>query len=127
MLVLPEERDQAPAELAQVRRGGRATLNERAGAPGRGHPPCQHELALVRRRQPLAQLGQLGIVEQLGRRGEHALDVGLLGPGSHDAGPRLAAQQQVERVRQDSLAGAGLARDHVQALAEPQLGPLDQQ
>ena len=40
---------------------------------------------------------------------------------------RTAAEQQIERVREHGLAGAGLAGEHVQPLGEPQLGALDQQ
>ena len=48
-------------------------------------------------------------------------------PGPDDLRARLAAHQQVERVGEDGLPGPGLAGDRVQALAEAQLGPLDQQ
>ena len=58
---------------------------------------------------------------------EDALDPGLGGAGPDDLRPRLAAHQQVERVGEHGLAGAGLAGDRVQPLPEPQLGPLDQQ
>jgi hypothetical protein len=46
---------------------------------------------------------------------------------SHDSRPRAATQQKIERVCEHGLAGSGLAGDHVQAWAQPQLGLLDQQ
>ena len=73
--------------------------------------------------EALAQLGQLGRVEQPRRQLEDALDVGLLGPGPHDPRARLAAEQQVERVRQHGLARAGLPRDGVQARARAAARP----
>ncbi len=73
------------------------------------------------------QRGKLGIAgNRLGHR-EDALDIGLLGARADDAPARLAAEQQIECVRQHRLAGAGLAGDHVQARTEHQLGRLDQQ
>ena len=41
--------------------------------------------------------------------------------------PRATAEQQVERVREHGLAGAGLAGEHVQAGTEAQARALDQQ
>ena len=58
---------------------------------------------------------------------EHALHVGLRRAWAHDPGPRLAAEQQIQRVREHGLARPGLPREHVQARPETELGPLDQQ
>ncbi len=126
VLVLAVEGEQPRAERPQLRRGGRAALQEGRG-PARGRDaPSQHDLARVLG-QALGDLRQLGIVEQPGRELEHALDVGLRGARPHDLGPRLPAHDQVQRVGQDRLAGAGLPRDRVQARPEAELGPLDQE
>ena len=94
--------------------------------PGGPDPAAEDDL-LGAVGKALGELGQLGVVEQPVREREDSLDPGLLGPGPDDLRPRLAAHQQVERVGEHRLARAGLAGDRVQALAEAQLGPLDQQ
>ena len=101
-------------------------LDERARAALGADPAREHDL-LERAVDPLAQLGQLGLVEQPRGQREDALDVGLARARPHDPGARLAAQQQVERVREHGLARAGLAGDRAQARPRPQLGALDQQ
>ena len=126
MLVLAEEGDQAPAERLQVRRGRGAPGDEGARPPARRDPPSQHHL-LGARGQPLGELRQLRVVEQPGGQVEDALDPGLLGARPHDPRFRLAAHQQVERVREHRLPRPGLTGDRVQPLAEPQFGPFDQQ
>ena len=100
----PKKATKPPAELAQVVDRGRPALaGRRASGPSAETRRAEHDLLAVRRL-------------------ERALDVGLLGAGPHDPRARLAAQQQVERVREHGLARAGLAGDHVQAGAEPELG-----
>ena len=126
VLVLAEEGEQPPAEQLQVGGGRGAAGDEGAGPPAGRDPAAEHDL-LGALRQPLGQLGQLRLLEQPRGQVEDALDPGLLGPGPDDLRFRLAAHQQVERVGEDGLAGAGLAGDRVQPLAQPQLGPLDQQ
>ena len=126
MLVLAEEGEQAPAEQLQVGGGGGAAGDEGAGAAAGRDPPPEHDL-LGALRQPLGQLGELRLVQQPLGQVEDALDPGLRGARPDDLRPGLAAHQQVERVRQHRLAGAGLAGDRVQPLPQPQLGPLDQQ
>ena len=98
---------------------------ERVG-PVRHHAAAEHQLRLVER-DALRELRQLRIGGEAGRRLEHALDVCLLRAGAHDAAARLAAQQQVERLRQHRLPGAGLARDRVQPAVEGELRALDQE
>ena len=61
------------------------------------------------------------------REVERTLDVRLGCARPDDARARLAAEQQVERMRQHRLAGARLAGEHVEPGREAQLGPLDQQ
>ncbi len=126
VLVLAEEGDQAPAQRLQVGRRGAAPGDEGAGSPARRDPPSQHHLVGVLG-EALGELGQLRVVEQAGGQVEDALDPGLGGTRPHDPRFRLAAHQQVERVRQHRLPRPGLPGDRVQARAQPQFGPVDQQ
>ncbi len=126
VLVLAEEGDQAAAERLQVGRRGRAALHERARS-ALGRDPARQDDLVERVVDALPQLRQLGVVEQPVGQGEHALDVGLARARPDDAGARLAAQQQVERVGEHGLARAGLPGERAQALARAQLGALDQQ
>ena len=110
VLVLPVEREQAAAELAQVARrsrsgrrctrgcGRRATRAGRARAPRRPRGIRSSSVRLEPRRAR-----------------EHAFDVRLGRAGADDAAARAAAQQQIERVRQQRLAGAGLPGEDVQS------------
>ena len=121
MLVLAVEREQRPADLAQLADGDRASAQVGAGATVRADAAGEHELLRVRAQTLLETLAQrLGQVED-------ALDISLACSGAHDARPGAATEQQVERVREHGLARAGLAREHVQAGSQAQLGPLDQQ
>ena len=127
VLVLAVEGEQPGAERLQV------------GAPRRERPATNalvRPLAETRRPsdelraplgEPLRDLRQLRVVEQALGKLEDPLDVGLVRAGPDDLRPRLPAHQQVEGVREDRLARAGLAGDRVQARAEAQLGALDQQ
>src|SRR5207244_2138231 len=83
VLVLPVEREEPPAQLAQVRRRGRAPLDEGAGSALGAHPPAENDLlrALV---EPLAQVGQRLAVERAWRELEDALHVRLARAGAHD-------------------------------------------
>ena len=86
----------------------------------------EHDLSGLRF-DALAQLLELGLVEHARRQLEHALHVGLAGAGADDPGAGPAAEQEVERVREDRLAGAGLARDRRQPGSGTQLRALDQE
>ena len=119
MLVLAVERHQSGTQLLQVGDRRRAAAHVRARAPVRPHAPREHDL--------LGAVREAVGAGQRRRQREHALDVPLLGAGADDPAPRAAAQQQVERVREQRLAGPGLAREHVEARGEPQLGALHQQ
>ena len=103
VLVLPEEGHEPPAQLAQVRRG-RATLDEGARTPLPADPPGQDQLVGVLR-DALAQVGELGLVEQPVRELEDP-HVRLARARAHDPGLGLAAQEQVQRVREHGLATA---------------------
>ena len=121
VLVLAVERQQRAARLAQVGRGGAAAAEVGARAALGAHPAGEHELLGVGG-EPVAERR----AHRLGQR-EDALDVGLGRARAHDARPRLAAEQQVERVGEHGLAGARLPREHVEPRAERELGPFDQQ
>ena len=85
--------------------------DERARAALGADPAGEHDLVDVgRRADALAQVRELGLVEQPGGQLEDALDVGLARARADDPRARLAAQQQVERVGEHGLARAGLAR-----------------
>ena len=58
----------------------------------------------------VADLGAVGDVE-------HAFDRRAVGAGADDVGARALAEQQPKRADDDRLAGAGLARQHVEARA----------
>ena len=126
MLVLAKERDEPAAERRQVGGRGRAPLDEGARAGVRADAAGQHELVDIVADQ-LPQVGELGIVEEARRDLEHALHVGLAGTGTDDPRTRLSAQQQVERVGEHGLAGAGLAGDGGEPRPGAQLGALDQE
>ena len=126
MLVLAVEGEQPAAEQLQVGGRGGAAGDEGGGSPRGRDPPPQHDL-LRSLGQALGDLRHLGLGQQPLRQVEDPLDPGLLGAGTDDLRPRLAAHQQVERVGQHGLAGAGLPGDRVQPLPQPQLGLLDQQ
>ncbi len=121
VLVLPVEREQTAPELPQVpdRRGAAADVRSRAAIGP--YPPCQHELVGILRDPFLERL-----VEPR-RAGEHAFHVGLARAGADNAAAGTAAQEEIEGVREQGLAGAGLAREHVKSRGEPELGPLHQQ
>ena len=57
---------------------------------------------------------------------ELGLDVGLLRPGPRYAASPGAPEEEPDRLRQDRLAGAGLARDRVQARREGEVGLADE-
>ena len=126
VLVLAVEGEQPAAEQLQVGGRWRPARRRRRGPPAGRDPPAEHDL-LGALGQPLGELGHLGLVEQPVGKVEDPLDPGLLRPRPHDLRPRLAAHQQVERVGEHGLAGAGLPGDRVEPLAQAQLGPLDQQ
>ena len=119
VLVLAVERQQAAAELLQVGLGGGAAAHVGAGPAVGPHPPGEHDL--------LGARGQALGARQFRREVEDTLDVGLRRAGADDVAPRLAAEQQVQGVREQRLAGAGLAREHVEPGGQAQLGALHQQ
>ena len=127
VLVLTVEGDEPGAEVAQLGDGHGASVQIRARAPAiRIDAPRQDDLLSVAGKA-LAEL----LAQRVGEL-EHALDVCLAGARAHDCGRGSGAsgatsKQQVQRVREHGLTGAGLAGEHVQPGSQPQLGALDQQ
>ena len=124
--MLTVESDEPARHRAKVLGGDGAALKVRARSALGGDATRKDQLVGVEL-DTLAQLGEVGVACKRVIRGEHALDVGLARAGPQDAAPALAAEQQVERMGEKRLAGAGLARDDVEAGIEPQLGALDQE
>src|SRR2546421_7551705 len=121
MLVLAVKGQQHLPRLAQVADRCAAAVDVRPRSTIRAYATGEHQLARV---------GRQALAERLARvwgEVEHSLDIGLGGPRTHDPGACAAAQEQVQRVREDRLAGSGLARDHIQARGKAQLCALDQQ
>ena len=119
VLVLTVEREQRAAQLPQVGDGRGPAAHVCPGPPVGPHAPREHDLLRAGRQH-------LG-TGQLGRDREHSLDVGLGGAGADDPAPGAPAEQQVERLGQQGLAGAGLAGHDVESRSQCQLGPVDQQ
>ena len=118
VLVLAVEREQAARQLAQLADGDRATAEIGPRATVGADAARQHKLAGVHRKMLAAQaFGEL----------EHTLDVGLRRTRPDDPRARPPAEQEVQRMGQDRLAGAGLAGDHVEAADQLEAGLLDQQ
>ncbi len=126
MLVLAEEREEPGAQELQVGHARGAALDVGARAPRRADPPGDDQLRRVLGK-PLGQLGQLGVFPKPRRHLEDALDVRLARARPDDLGARLAAHQEIERVREHGLSRAGLARDRVQTRPQPELSALDQE
>ena len=107
-LVLRDHLDQRLADALEVVARAAAPVEQRARAALAPHA-AGHDDALGALGRELAQLlGQLGVRER-------RLDVGLGGGRADERGVGAAAEQQSDRLGQDRLAGARLAREHVQA------------
>ena len=115
MLVgLAVHRDQRVADARQRGRGHRGPAEEGARATLGGDLPAEQQLAGLDLAAVL--VGDRGQRRASAR--DHALDAGGPGAGAHGAGVGATAQQQPERGHQHGLAGAGLAGDHGQPVAE---------
>ena len=126
VLVLPEEREQPAAQLLQVGRARRAALDERPRAALGADSAAEDDLVRAVG-QPIAEVGELVALQQLGTAREEALHVRLGRARPNDPGAWAPAEQQIQGVSEDGLAGPGLAGDCDEARPEPQLGSLDQQ
>ena len=81
--------------------------------PSAKHAPGEHEARFVLGRE-LGEPGQLLVLEEALRQVELGLDVGLTGRGADRARVALRAEQEADRLREDRLPGARLARDRGQ-------------
>ena len=119
MLVLAVEGQQPAPELPQVGHRRRAPAHIRAGPSVGPHAPGEDELlGTIRNR--------LGAGKLRGQR-EHTFDICLGGAGPDDPAAGPPAEQQIERVSQQRLAGSGLAGHDVQPRSEAELGSIQQQ
>jgi hypothetical protein len=98
-----------------------ASPRVRARSPVREHP-AGGDQALLPGRAQIGDRLELQVVEDPLRKIELGLDVGLVRARAEV--PRIArrSEQEPDRLCQDRLAGAGLARDGVQARSEGELG-----
>ena len=112
-LVLGDHLDQRLADALEVVARAAAAVEQRARAAlapdAAGHDDALGALG--------CELGQL--LGQLDVR-ERRLDVGLGAGRADERGVGAAAQQQADRLGEDRLAGARLARQHVQARVQRQ-------
>ena len=126
VLALAVDVDQVLADLLEDgRRHGPAVHPRHAAPAGPGDVAGQDQAAvldlqavLVERRFQLAEV--LG-----GREIEHALDGRAAGAGPHEVRRDPAAEQRPHGVDDDRLAGAGLARHHVQTARPLDGQPVD--
>ena len=112
--------DERLADPRQRRRGHRGAAQEGARATLGGDLPAQQQLAGLDLTAVL-----LGDLAEARVGTDDALDAGRTSAGAHRAGVGPAAQQEPERGDEHGLAGAGLAGDHGQPLAELEHGLLD--
>ena len=126
VLVLAEERHEPASQRLEVGRRGGAPLHEGARAAVLPHSSREDDLVhLVP--YALAQIAQVGAVQEIRRSREHPLHVGLARPGTDDARSWLAAEQEIQRMGQDRLPRPRLAGDHREPRPGAQLGSLDQE
>ena len=118
--VLAVHVEQALADLAQQRGGGRLAVDQRARpAVGVDHPPQQHRARVAGE----VALGEPGV--EFGRAGELGADVGALRALAHHRHVAARAGGERERVEQDRLARARLAREHGEPRAERDVERVD--
>ena len=117
--------DQALAGRGQVLAGRGATPRIGAGAAVGEDAAGDDETLLVVRAQ-VGEALETVLVEQAVRQVELGLDVRVVRARPDEARVGAGAEQEPDRLREDRLAGAGLARDRVQAGRELELGLVDQ-
>ena len=109
MVVLAGEAHPESAGLPQIRQGAAGPVDP-GPAAARSHLAAQHH-GLFLRQAPLGQEGPPGLEAAL----HHGLHRGPLRPVTHQFAVAPGAHQQRERVHQQGLARAGLAREHREA------------
>ena len=125
LLELARHRDQALGGGGEILARDRAAPGVRARAAVGEDAPREHEAGLVLGRQ-LREPAELLVVEEAVGHVELGLDVRLRPGCADDAGVALRAEQQPDRLGQDRLAGARLARDRGQAGPGRQLALADE-
>ena len=122
---LPGERQQPVGGGHEVVAGDAATPGVRPGAPVGGDAPGDHEAGLVVGPKLPERLEPLLVEEPL-RHVQLGLDV-RLGTGGADGGSvALRAEQEPDRLRDDRLARAGLARERDEPRSELEVRFADQ-
>ena len=109
----------------EVGPGAPSSPDERPAAAVRREPPRNDERLLSV--GPKAGDGrERRVVEEVGRRVELGLDVGLVAVRPDHAGHRLGPGEKADRLGEHRLPGPGLAREDVEPRTELELGALDQ-
>ena len=124
LLELPRHRDEPLGRRRDVFARGAPAPRVRTCATVREDAPGEYEAVLALRSQ-FRECARLLVEEALGRL-ELGLDVRFVAVRPDEAGVPARAEQQADRLREDRLAGAGLAGDRVQARRERELRLADQ-
>ncbi|MEZ4369011.1 MAG: hypothetical protein R2939_22430 [Kofleriaceae bacterium] len=122
VLVLAREVDQHRAELGQPRRRRQRAVDVGPAAAtaldGAAHEHLVGAAVVEGGRQAGAVEDPAHPRREVGRHLEDRLDHRLVGAGARDVGRRPPAAQQVDGLDDERLAGAGLAGEDVEALAQ---------
>src|SRR5205807_9671760 len=113
LLELPGHRDQSLRRARDVLTGGAAAPRVRARATVGEDASREHEPVLVLGSE-LRQRVERFLLEQCRRKVELGFDIRLLRARADEGGVALGPEQQPDGLREDRLAGPGLARDRVQ-------------
>ena len=124
-LVLRDDADQPLACRLQRRARGAAAHDQRPAAAVGRHAPRHDQPVLVVGHE-LAQPANASSSSAPGGSEKDASTYASAADGPTSAASPRAAQHQPQRLGQHRLAGAGLARHHVEARRQIQLGALDQ-
>ena len=121
LVVLAVDLDHAAPQLTQQADADRAVVDVRPAAPVAAHHPAEHELRI---------LGQVVLARQRQRRvfglkRERGGDRTSLGAPTHQSRVTAGAQRQAQCIEKNRFAGAGLAGQHAQALAEFEIQALN--
>jgi hypothetical protein len=120
--VLPVEVDEQSTDLREDRRTHRGAVDPGPRAAVRDDLALEHDQRLVGVDAPFVE--QRGDLRALGDV-EHSLDRGAVRAGPDEIRARALPEQQAQRAHDDRLAGARLARQHVEPGPERQRERLD--
>ena len=122
LLVLSIDLDQRRADLAEALHGGEFAVDRDARAStALGDDPAHEQLATAAVAFARGEFRHCGFAFEF----EQPLDDRFFLTGANHFGRRARAEQQSERAQDDRFAGAGFARQHVEAGAELEIGFLD--